>query len=293
MSSNRRTAGWALLLLSALGLGCAGAKPYQATFNAPVLKARDTPQVTKDAVTILVQPITRENMMEFPDVVRIATWRQPDPGAYHPISVPGGGSPQASQVQTVQRSGPVSLIPLPSFLVRIANQGKKPVSFARAQYQLQDNMNRGYAPISDPLALKGRFQADINGQNTYIANDRSLVDPFLNQVQQLPLLNSSVVIPPGGNWGGYLVFDTPTRDKGEYSAFLGSIQSFILRLEGVSTANSGTTGDEFAFVIDKASNPIAVTCPGDVKEPSLEKCEASAGTTAGSSVTRPGGPSPK
>jgi len=275
-----------------MGFGCAGAKPYQTTFNAPVLQARETPEVTKDGVTITIDPITRENKMQFGEVTRIVSWREPDPGALHPMGT--GGQVQPSQLQTVVRSGPVVLVPLPSFQVRIANHSRHQLSFARAQFQLQDNLNRRYAPILDPVALKGRFIADINGQNTYIANDRSLIEPLQNEVQRLPILNSTVSVPPSGTWVGILPIDTPTRDAGEYAAFMNSVQNFILRMEGVGTANSGPTGTEFAFVIDKGSRAIAVTCPGDVKEPSLEKCTPNeSAATTGSGVTRPGGPTPR
>jgi hypothetical protein len=267
------------LLLAAIGLACAGAKPYQATFNAPVLRAREAAEVTKDGVTIAVDPITRENMMQFPEITRVVSWREPDPGG---------------QGQMVKRDAPVALVPLPSFRIRIVNRGKHPVSLARAQFQLQDDRNRRYAPILDPVALKGRLVADIQGQNAHIANDRSLMETLRNEVQQVPILNPMIVVPPGGTWVGILPFDTPTRDQAEYAAFMSSLQSLILRLEGTDTGRSGTTGTEFAFFIDKGNRPVAVTCPADVKEPSLEKCtsnEPSGGTE--SSVTRPNAQTPR
>jgi|GEM_PF-3399839 len=292
MSCKYQARTWCLLL-AATGFACAGAKPYQTTFNTPVLQPRETPEVTKDGVTIAAIPITRENMLQFPEAARMISWREPDPGALRPIST--GGQVTPSQVQTVVRSGPVALVPLPSFQIRIVNHSRHPVSFARAQFQLQDNLNRRYPPIVDPVALKGRFIADINGQNTYIANDRSLIEPLQNEVQRIPILNSTVTVPPGGTWVGVLPIDTPARDPGEYAAFMNSVQNFILRMEGVGTANSGTTGTEFAFVIDKGTRPIAVTCPGDVKEPSLEKCTSNdpGAQSSGSGVTRPGGPTPR
>src|SRR5260370_14197151 len=95
------------LLLAAAGFACAGAKQYQTTFSAPVLHSRETPEVTKDGVTIAAVPITRENMLQFPEVARMVSWREPDPRAPHPTT--GGGQATPPQLQTVVRSGPVAL----------------------------------------------------------------------------------------------------------------------------------------------------------------------------------------
>src|SRR5260370_17423043 len=67
------------LLLAAAGFACAGAKPYQTTFNAPVLHSRETPEGTKDEVTIPAVPITLANILQFPELARMVRCTEPDP----------------------------------------------------------------------------------------------------------------------------------------------------------------------------------------------------------------------
>src|SRR5215813_2747810 len=58
-------------LLAMVALGCAGAKPYQASFNSPVLQPRDAPEMEKNAVIIAVDPIARENPIRVPSTTSV------------------------------------------------------------------------------------------------------------------------------------------------------------------------------------------------------------------------------
>jgi hypothetical protein len=266
--------------------GCA-AKPYQASFNSPLLQPREAPEVAKNGVAIAVDPITRENLQQFPDVARIATWREPDPGAAHPIGM-GSGISSTSQLQMVPRSALISFVPLPAFRVRIANGSSRPVSFGSGQVQLEDNLHRQYAPILDSLTIRGRFIRDMTGTNTHIANDQSMMRSFINIIDELPILNPSVVIAPGGSWMGYAVFETGAIGGDEYNAWMNSVQSFDLRLRG--SASPGENGPEFTFNLDKQNKVVSLTCPADAKTPSLEKCSRPDDpSTIRSGITRPEG----
>jgi hypothetical protein len=263
--------------------GCA-AKPYQASFNSPLLAPSGEPEVEKNAVVMAADPVTRENVTQFPELASMVTWRQPDPGATHSI----GTGVTSAQMQMVERSGLIVFVPLPAFRIRMANSSNQPVSFGAGHVQLEDNLHRQYPQIVDALTLRGRFIREMTGTNTYIANDQTLMRPFINHIDQLPILNPGVTIPPGGKWMGYAVFETGAMGPDEYNAWMNSVQSFVLRLQGSNPG--GANGPEFAFNLEKQNRMVALTCPSDAKTPSLEKCSRNEPTSSvGSGVTRPEG----
>jgi len=265
--------------------GCA-AKPYQANFNSPLLQPRESSEVTKDGVTLAVDPVTRENAPQFPDVAVLATWREPDPGSLHPIGM-GTGINQTSQLQMVERSGIVAIAPLPAFRIRIANNSNQPISFGPGQVKLEDNLHRQYEQISDPMTLRGRFVRDMHGTNTHIANDQSMMRPFINAIDQLSILSPRVSIPPGGNWMGYAVFETGAIGPDEYNAWINGVQSFVLRLQASAP---GGSGPELPFNLDKQNKMVTLNCPSDAKTPSLEKCSRPDDPSViRSGITRPEG----
>jgi hypothetical protein len=273
-------------LLTIAALGCAGAKPYQANLNSPVLEPRDSPQMEKNGVIIAVDPIARENLQQFPEVARIASWREADPGAQHYIGATGGVS-NTSQMQMVERSAVIAFVPLPAFRLRMANNTGQPVTFPAGRVQLEDNLHRQYPAIVDTLTLRGRFTREMIGTNTHIANDQGLMRVFTNGIDQIPLLSPSVTIPPGGKWNGYAVFEVGAIGEEEYNALMSSVQSFMLRLQ---SSVGGSNGPEFAFNLDKQTKAVAVTCPPEAKVPSLDKCSRNDATPViGSGLTRPEG----
>jgi len=273
-------------LLAIAALGCAGAKPYQASFNSPVLQPRDAPEMEKNGIVIAVDPISRENLTQFPDVARIASWREADPGSQHYIGSTGGIS-NTSQIQMVERSATIAFVPLPAFRLRMANSTNQPVTFPAGRVQLEDNLHRQYPPIVDTMTLRGRFTREMTGTNSHIANDQGLMRAFINGIDQIPLLTPAVTIPPNGKWSGYAVFEVGAIGEDEYNALMNSVQSFVLRLQS-STGSSN--GPEFAFNLDKQAKVVALTCPAEAKVPSLDKCSRNEATSVvGSGLTRPEG----
>jgi len=273
-------------LLAIAALGCAGAKPYQASFNSPVLQPRDAPEMEKNGIVIAVDPISRENLTQFPDVARIASWREADPGSQHYIGSTGGIS-NTSQIQMVERSATIAFVPLPAFRLRMANSTNQPVTFPAGRVQLEDNLHRQYPPIVDTMTLRGRFTREMTGTNSHIANDQGLMRAFINGIDQIPLLTPAVTIPPNGKWSGYAVFEVGAIGEDEYNALMNSVQSFVLRLQS-STGSSN--GPEFAFNLDKQAKVVALTCPAEAKVPSLDKCSRNEATSVvGTGLTRPEG----
>ena len=248
--------------------GCASSKPYQTSFIVPTLSVRGESDLLIQGVQIGVAPITRDNETKFPQVARPITWRRPDPGAPPAIGAEGRAVPSG---KTLQHTEVIELMPLPAFFVGIANQTGKPLSLSGTKIEVEDSAHRPYSVILNPEALRARFFGDVTGSNPFVAGDHSLMDRLTQQIVDLPLLNPGLVIPDGEVWKGYLVLDVNTRSTSEYYSLMKSVQGFTVRLKNVPT--DGGTSD-FVFVLDKAERKTTLTCPGEVGDPSPEKCTA-------------------
>jgi len=165
----------------------------------------------------------------------------------------------------------IELMPLPAFFVGIANQTGKPLSLSGTKIEVEDSAHRPYSVILNPEALRARFFGDVTGSNPFVAGDHNLMDRLTQQIVDLPLLNPGLVIPDGEVWKGYLVLDVNTRSTSEYYSLMKSVQGFTVRLKNVPT--DGGTSD-FVFAVDKAERKTTLTCPGQVGDPSPEKCTA-------------------
>jgi len=248
--------------------GCASSKPYQASFKVPTLSVRGDPDVVIQGVQIGLAPITRDNETKFPQVARPATWRQPDPGSPATIGAEGRAVPSG---KTIQQSEVIELVPLPAFFIGIANRTGKPLSLSATKIEVEDSAHRPYSVILNPEVLRQRFFGDITVANPFIAGDRALMDRLTQQIVNLPLLNPGVVVPDGEVWRGYLVMDVNARSSSEYYSLMKSIQGFTVRLKDVPT---GGGPSDFVFAVDKAERATTLTCPGEVGDPSPEKCTA-------------------
>jgi len=236
-------------------VSCASTKPYQATVELQMLRPREPPYVTNASTVVVVAfPIVRENLGSYGEIARVAKWTEMNR--------------VATGVDTAWR-GTLPLVPLPAFQIHILNQTAKPVSLAQTQLQVEDDSHRIYPPLTDPVSIKGRFVADMHGMNESIANDRNLMEALLREIHQLRVVSPSVLIQPGEKWVGYLVLNTNAHNPEEYRALMSSIQSFSIRFRNLP---SGTETKDVELFVDKVVRPIVVTCPWDVKQPSLEKC---------------------
>jgi hypothetical protein len=246
------------VFLAAVLAACS--RPYQQSFNSPILEARPSSQTTPEAIRVAIQPVTRENLPDFPELGRAAKWREPEPGSHQQ------GAPTPIRVQMVDRIATLALVPLPAFLVSVQNGSKQPLSFG-SRIELVDNSRRQYRPIPDMPSLKSRLARDMFGTSPYLAADAGLMRIFSDALDELTILGSSVSIDPGTLWTGYLFFETGALGVDEYNLWMASVQSFTLRLKGSLEA-----GPEFVFNLDKHNQAVSLTCPAYVKAPSLERC---------------------
>ena len=163
-------------------------------------------------------------------------------------------------------------MPLPAFFVGIANETGKPLSLSGTKIEVEDSAHRPYSVILNPEGLKERFFGDITVTNPFIAGDHSLMSRLMEQIVNLPLLNTGLVIPDKEVWKGYLVLDVNARSSREYYSLMKSIQGFTVRIKGVPTGDGGPS--DFVFAVDKAERKTTLTCPGEVSDPAPERCTA-------------------
>ena len=245
-----------LTLLTARLSACASSKPYQATVDMNMLQPHVPPSVPAgNVVTVVAFPIVQENIGEYGEISRRTRWREMNT--------------VATGVNTIWTKT-ISLVPLPTFQIHIINQTGQPISLAETQIRVEDSARREYGLMVDYVAIKGRFIADMLGMAPSIANDRDLKEKLLREIHQIPLVSPAVTVQPGQTWIGYLVLNTDAHNPEEYRAMMASIDSFVVRFRNVP---NGKTSKDFEFLLDRVVNKIQVTCPWDVKQPSLEACE--------------------
>ena len=255
-----------LTILAVAACGCASTKPYQASFDVPALALKEKNDMVMQGVQMGLAPITRENEASYPQVARLVKWREPDPGAPHTTGSEGRAVPSSA---TVERSGIIELVPLPAFFVGIANNTGSTLSLSRVKIEVEDSARRPYSAVLSPEPLRQRFFGDITGANPFLAGDHALMEQLMTQISSLPILNPGITLPNGGVWRGYLVLDINTRTAKEYYSLMKSIQGFTVRFKDMPT---GAGSSDFVFEMDKADRKTMLTCPGEVSDPSPERC---------------------
>jgi hypothetical protein len=261
------------LWLAALSIsaGCATTKPYQTTFDVPALALQETRDLTNAGVTVGLAPVTRENAAKFGLATEVR-WREMNKyAAPAGPSSPMGGTSLDSP--TVIRSGMLYLVPMPAFVVGIANKTGRELNLSAVEIQVVDNRQKSYPLVRQSRDLMGRLAGDAQGTNPHVAEDAGLMERLMTVVSQLPLLAAGVSIPNGELWQGYLVLDVDARNAKEYYDLMKPIQSFSVRLKNLPTQ---TQPADFEFLIEKTDISTSLTCPGDVKEPLPDKCAVNA-----------------
>jgi hypothetical protein len=253
MAYNRWLTGFVAPMLALFA--CAGNKPYQASVDMHLLRPRVRASAPQgNTVTLVAFPIFRENLGDYGEIARYATWTE--------MNSVGTGIGRTWR-------GLLPLVPLPAFQIHVVNQTSQPFSLSATQVQVEDNKHREYSLLADYVSIKGRFVADIHGMNNSIANDKNLMENLLRAIHQIPLLTPSVVVQPGQTWIGYVVLNTDAHNPDEYRTMMISLDNLVIRFRN---APKGPGTEQVEVFVDKVVEPIDVTCPWDVKQPSLEKC---------------------
>jgi hypothetical protein len=240
-----------------LAAGCAEAPPVKTTLPVHILK---TPEVvTQNGVSLTVDPINYDNWKNHGQVVGQISWQEVDRSA--PVMAGSG----AGAARTVTRSDSVALVPLPALQVSISNQGPKPLDFAKARGELSDGQHH-WVMFDSVGDVQGRVQSDIMGSHDNISNNHVVLENVANAVAQLPIASAKLTIAPGQTWQGYLTFKVEVHDGDEFNDFMANAEKLTLSLSGLGDAN-------WSVVLVKETQQKQVTCPGDLKKPSLKKCK--------------------
>jgi len=251
-----------LAAIAAIGAGCATARPYQTTFPVPTLALQEERDLTNAGVSVRLAPVTRESAAKFGLATEVR-WRELDRYA-----APTGG-PTSVDSSTIRRSKMLYLIPMPAFVVAIANQTGGELNLSRVEIQVVDNRQKSYQLVRRSTDLIGKLVADTQGETPYVAEDAVLMGRLVTAVSQLPLLAAGVSIPNGEVWRGYLVLDVDAHNAKDYYDLMKPIQSFSVRLKNLPTQ---TQPANLEFLIEKKDISTSLTCPGDVKDPLPETC---------------------
>src|SRR5438309_11027302 len=117
-----------LVVLAFLG-GCAELPPVKSTVDVSTLRVSKEPLGTAD-VSVALELITPDNLAEHRGIVVKAQWREIDQSMVYT-----GRGVSATKVASAK----LALLPLPAFIIRIANRTDAPISFGRAQLALEDD----------------------------------------------------------------------------------------------------------------------------------------------------------
>ncbi|MCL4223164.1 MAG: hypothetical protein KJZ91_01670 [Myxococcales bacterium] len=254
-----------LALLAGMLGGCVKPPPPPITAKLPLpsLRVHDAEEITQEGMTISVTPITTVNVRRYPQLHKLITVEVPQRDAA------GNVTSTTAQVTT-------TIVPMPAFQVRIANNTGHVVRFTGTVFRLQDNTGRTFQTFGTTAELHAWHAGTLA---------RDLKDPAVQaQVMQqaapaftgLQLLNRNVELLKGDEWVGYLVFNLETDTKESYSAFFNAIERLSVRIAEVpvQTNDAGQVSKvaEFTFIVDKTSEEVDAQCPGDTVTPSWQLC---------------------
>jgi hypothetical protein len=248
------------ILLALFAAACAEAPPVKTTLPVHTLKA--PAPITQEGVSLTVDPITYDGWKRHGQIVMHIRWQEIDRNA--PVNMMGrggGGSPS-----TVTKEDDIALVPLPSLLVLIDNQSGKPLSFAKAHGELTDGAR--HWPLMDSVGdVQGRVQSDVMGTHN-VSENRPLLDGVASAVAQMPIATPKLTVAPGQSWQGYLCFKMDVHDADELNDLLDKAEKLTLSLTGLDGAAAS-----LSVVLQRETLEKAVTCPGDLKKPSITKCK--------------------
>ena len=244
-----------------LAAGCAAEVPLvPTTVNVATIKLHENQQLDRPGVKIAVAVVTPDNVAEtFKGVLLEVHWRETDHSQVHT-----GGTQQ----QTTDRSAKVSLLPLPFFVVRFANESGSPLSFADAQVSLSDDKGKTFNLYGGVEEIQGRSESDMMGKYPGTQGNQPMFDSLREIIAKQPILTKKTTIPAKSDWQGFLVFKMEPRDLVELDQYLQSVSALTLKVSNVK----GTQPFDLVVQLDKASVPVSMSCPSG-KPPTAQICK--------------------
>jgi hypothetical protein len=244
---------FALAVALAATAACTSLPPVNTTLPVVALKAAEA-HSSRAQVTINAMPIAFTDIEQHRGLLQKIVWQQVNQGLAHRAQV--GSSMQGTGEM---RSEIVPVVPLPVFIVRIANHSGKPLDFAAAQLQLVDDKGKRWELYGDLGAVQGRVQDDIVGQNPMMQQQQRQFELMGDVIAKLPLLTKKTKLEDGADWEGYLLFKMDAHNPGELDKYLQSVTKLSIELSNIGGDASPAV---LSVPLEKASAPLAVTCEG-------------------------------
>jgi hypothetical protein len=109
-------------------------------------------------------------------------------------------------------SSRLTMLPVPSYVVRVVNRSDHPVSFSRASFRLLASDGR-LQPAYDSGSLQGLMETEIiAGTDDRRVPHEWAIQQARSYFGQLPILDGQRVVAPGAEWSGYIAFARPAED---------------------------------------------------------------------------------
>jgi hypothetical protein len=244
--------------------GCGGVGPTGATNGrrgtVPVTtwRAHDAQAVDHGGVGVVAGIITWDTARRYHDAMVVVHWlegneRMP---TLHNGRV-GVIGPKA------ERWGEVPILPMPTFVLGIANRSDHPVRVDPAQLELVDGAGGHFKPLADLGSITGRVEEQLFATYRGLINAPAIRDGVREKIATLKLLVKPVVIAPGSDWVGYVAFALPATGPAELAGYAEKVGAVELRL----VDETGTV----SLAFDKVPGTLMVMCPDD-ERPTLDRC---------------------
>ncbi len=262
-----------VILIAWVGLvaGCGGefaeGRHYPVSLRTLAVKE---PSVVHGNAELAVLPITQGNWLKYREILQHLFWKEANTD-----TVGGSGSGMQGAITaagaSVLRYDDFPLLTLPAFIVQIANRGDQPLSFAHAQFRLEDGHGRVFSAITRIPDVEARVRGDLVERHPELLQPGNvqLLGSVHENIEKMQLLDEKVVVPPGGSWRGYLPFRIEARDPEEFGRIARDLTHLTLRITGTEAAQERA---EFTFTFDVVQRPISVVCADGTKAPSASKC---------------------
>jgi hypothetical protein len=251
-----------LLLAIIVAAGCAEAPPpVNTTLNVAQLRPKSKQPAPPPGITLVgVGAVLATNAAAMKLEVPI-TWKERDIRQ----QVTGSGSPM------IEQGGPVPIVPIPTFIVKLKNGTPAPIKFDAAQVVFDDGAGHTWPGILDAKEAASRVEKELVKRYPAAADNQTVLANLRTALGKLPFTTPATQVAAGADWEGLLPIKLD-GDAGEIEAIIQTAQKPVLR---ISNLGGGTKPFELTFELEKETVQLAVTCPGGDKQPppSLKTCK--------------------
>jgi hypothetical protein len=171
----------------------------------------------------------------------------------------------------IEHGGPVPIVPLPTFIVKLKNGSPAPIKFDAAQVVFDDGAGHTWPGILDAKEAADRVEKELVRRYPAAADNPNVLTGLRNALGKLPFTTPATQVAAGSDWEGLIPIKLD-GDAGEIEAIVQAAQKPVLR---ISNLGGAAKPFELTFELEKETVQLAVTCPGGDKQPppSLKTCK--------------------